>query len=331
MKNGCIIGYGAIGPIHAAALYKIKSLYGICDTDQKRLSKCEYDGVKFYTDYNDVLTDSNVDVVHICTPHYLHAEMVLSALKHKKDVVLEKPTALNAEEFNKLLTEAEKYPNKVCVMLQNRINPCILKLKEICDSKTYGNITGASAFLTWMRNADYYKSDEWRGKWSTEGGGLLINQSVHLIDLCGWLCGGIKSVRGSISTKHLDDVIEVEDTADALFETGSGIRVCFYATNCHQTGSPMRLELDFGDVTFRYSDYNLYKIHNGICETICSDSKAEIGKSYWGKGHFEIINSFYKSLETGSGEYTPLKDCENSMNALFAIYESAKNNKKIEI
>lgn len=331
MKNGCIIGYGAVAPNHAAALYENNRLYGVCDIDESRLKRCEYGGVKKFSDYRDVLEDSNVDVIHICTPHYLHAKMALDAIQHKKDIILEKPAAMTMPEFNKLLDFSKNFSNKICVMLQNRTNPCIAMLKEIILSGTYGKILSCCGFLTWCRDAAYYRHDTWRGKLKTEGGGLLINQAIHLIDICGWLCGGIKSVRGSISTKVLGDVIEVEDTADAVFETNSGARICFYATNCNAVNSPMRLELNFKDVTFRYSDGNLYKIQDGICETVCSDSKSSLGKSYWGKGHFDVINSFYDYIENGTGSYISLSDSANSMRALFSFYESAKTNKTITL
>lgn len=312
MKNVCIVGFGAIGPIHAKALADSENanLYAVCDIVAERAEKA---GVKVYTDFDMMLQDSNIDSVHICTPHYLHFEMIKKALAAGKDVVCEKPVTMTKEEFLSLL-ELEN-SDKVCVVLQNRLNPCIEKIRELMPS--LGKPVAMKGILTWHRSKDYYDSEPWRGKWKTEGGGLLINQAVHTLDLLGYLGGGFKSVQALMTNFSLKE-IEVEDTftAHLSFDGFAGI---FFATNAYATNSSVHIEVAFEKDNIRYIDSKLYLND----ELICEDVKAAHGKSYWGSGHALLFKNYYDK-----GEYFSPHDIKNTMNTMFAMYESAGNNGK---
>lgn len=325
MKNACIVGYGAIGPVHAKAISEAENanFYAVCDIDKSKLNLCksQYD-VTTYNDFDAMLSDDDIDCVHICTPHYLHKDMAVKAMRAGKCVVLEKPVAMNDTELDELLSVQKETGAKVCVMLQNRMNRGIQTIKDISLDLSLGKLIGIEGSLMWRRGADYYRSAPWRGTWRYEGGGLLINQAVHLIDLIDYVGGGIRSVRASISTKLLDNVIEVEDTADALLTMNSGIRACFYAANTYEADKPLRLELQYENALLRYADNRLYKITDSV-EILAEDSKNTLGKKYWGNGHPAVIAQFYHSLEKG-GEFLKLEDSINSTRALFAFYKSSK-------
>lgn len=333
MKNGCVTGIGAIGPIHASALSSIGSLYSVCDINLSRLKTfCpNNDTIKRFSDYDTALNDKSIDVMHICTPHYLHKDMTVRAMEHGKSVVLEKPAAMNRHEFDELCRAAELMNGKICVMLQNRTNPGIAAMKEIIRNGSLGKLKNLTGILTWHRDADYYRHDAWRGKIETEGGGVLINQAIHIIDLLCFLGGKIKSVRGSISNKTIGDIIEVEDTADAIFKTELGLNICFYATNGCSYNRPIQIEAEFENGQLRYADSRLYKITDSACETIMSDIAETPGKPYWGGGHKKVITDFYNFLDTGNGKYITLNDAAPAMKALYAFYESAKQNREINI
>ncbi len=326
MKNVCVVGYGSIGPVHARAVDKTEgaALYAVCDTNEAMLVRCAevYKNIVQYKDYDDVLADDNIHSVHICTPHYLHFEMTKRAILAGKEVVLEKPAAMLANEFEELKELCGIYDSRVCVMFQNRTANCVVEMKRLIAE--LGEIKGIYASLTWLRDMDYYNHDQWRGKLATEGGGVLINQAIHLLDLILYMGGEAESVVASTSTKLLD--IEVEDTADALITLKSGARACFYATNTYTGTSPFRLELVFEDTTLRYEDKNLYMIKNGEVKIIASDNMSYSGKSCWGNGHEHVIDDFY----SGKG-YTTLFDADSTMKTLFAIYESANEKKHVEI
>lgn len=317
MKKGCIVGYGAIGPIHEAALKEFGIEYAVCDCDEQRLARSEAECK--YTDFEDVLKDESIDVVHICTPHYLHVPMAKKALEAGKHVVLEKPVGISPDEVKTLFDY--KGDKEICIMLQNRKNPAVIKMKQLIDGGSLGKLQTLNAFLTWHRDADYYATDAWRGKWETEGGGLLINQAVHILDLICWMGGGYKSMSGGIATRLLGDCIEVEDTADAVVETESGVSACFYATNCSPVNSPLHVEACFEEGVLRYSDNLLMYVHDGTVEVLASDSVDTPGKSYWGTGHKIVIGEFYDYLDGKTDTYIKLENAKDVTRALFDFYK----------
>ena len=333
MLNAVIIGNGLIAPVHARAISEIENgnIYGICDIDKTRADEgaLKYGAKAFYS-FDDVVEDEKVDVVHICTPHYLHVDMTIKALEKGKNVVLEKPSAINEEEFCRLLGAYEKSDKKICAVFQNRTNTSIQMLKDIVKNDAeLGKLNGISGTVRWSRDAQYYNHDNWRGKYATEGGGVLINQSIHLLDLITYFGGKVESVCASQSNKSLQNVIEVEDTVDALIQFESGLRASFYATNSYPVNQPFQLELNFENATFRYADNNLYKIKKGECEFLCRNNESVPGKSYWGGGHKHVIYDFYTALESGGEKYIDLTDAVNTTHTMFAIYESAKNKGEI--
>lgn len=315
MKKVCIAGYGAIGPIHAGALEKTEQgrLYGVCDIDPVRRKECagKY-GVKEYDDYDAMLLDEEVQSVHICTPHYLHYEMIRKALAAGKDVVAEKPVVRTRQEWKELraLPEADR----VCVVLQNRLNPCVQKLRELVRGGSLGAVKAAKGILTWNRDRAYYESGGWRGKWDTEGGGLLINQAIHTLDFFGYIVGEIQGVKADMCNHTLEGVIEVEDTLAAHLEFAGGAKGVFFATNGYGENSSPFLEISFEGGLARYMDRKLWV--NGRLEA--EDAPAAAGKDYWGSGHERLIKRFYDE-----GKYFSLSDAANTMETMFSIYEDA--------
>ena len=317
MKNACVVGYGAIGPIHAKAIEEtgLAKFYAVCDKNPEKIDICKssYD-VKSYLDFDRMLLDENIDSVHICTPHYLHFEMIKKALACGKSVVCEKPITMTLAEYQELLTLENA--DKVCVVLQNRFNPCAKKFKAIAENGTLGQLQTARAVVTWNRDAEYYNQDSWRGKWATEGGGVLINQAVHTLDYFNYILGGVKSVKAQMANFTLEDVIEVEDTVTASLILRNGQNAVMFATNGYGRDKFPEFEAVFEKGTVRYENGNLY-IGEEIVET---DQIREGKKAYWGMGHKALFENFY----SGNKYFSPL-DITNTMYTLFAVYESAKN------
>jgi len=325
MKNVCVVGYGAIGPIHASALAGMTNarFYGICDISaQKRalcLKKYAEKGMilKEYDDFDKMLQDENIHCIHICTPHYLHFEMIKKALAAGKDVVTEKPVTRTKEEYEQLLVMDGA--EKVCVVLQNRLNPGIVKFKEIIESGELGAVKSVRALLTWHRDRAYYENSDWRGRWDTEGGGLLINQAIHTLDYFRYLIGDIVSVKANMSTYSLEDIIQVEDTLSAYLEFANGVKGIFFATNAYAQNSSPLFEVAFEKGIVRYEDLKL--IMNG--QVLAEDVAATEGKAYWGSGHAGLFKRFYEDQQ-----YFNVYDVKNTMETVFAIYESAHENGK---
>jgi len=322
--NICIVGFGAIGPIHAESLSLIKNvnIYGICDViKEKADAAAETYGCKAFYSFDECLSDKNIDSIHICTPHYLHFEMVKKAIDAGKRVVVEKPVTMKKDEFTFLLKhyrDASIFP-----IIQNRTNKCVKELKNIIDNdNTLGALVAVKGIITWCRDAEYYNSDEWRGTKLYEGGGVLINQAVHTLDLMIYLGGDIEKVSATMTNKSLKNIIEVEDTVDAYMSYKNGAKGIFYATNAYPDDSPVQLEFGFENTILKYMDGKLYRDD----KEICADDKKFLGKEYWGSGHERTLYDLYvdnKSLT--------ISDIESTMKTMFAIYESADTGKEIEI
>lgn len=330
MKNACIVGLGAIGPVHAHAVSKSNaaSVYSVCDIDKSRADKYAklYKAKALYS-FDDVLADKNIDVVHICTPHYMHKDMAVRALKAGKHIVLEKPAVMMPDELDELKAAYAYSDKKACIMLQNRTNTAAAEMKRISETdKTLGKLLGMTGFMTWHRNDNYYASAKWRGTWQYEGGGVLINQAVHMIDLMDWLGGGISEIKADLSNK-LTSSIEVEDTAEALFRLSSGARAVFYAANTFTVDAPFRIEMFFENAILRYADNKLYKITDDV-EILSSDVQIIDGKKCWGGGHRTVIEQFYNALENGGSDYIDLSEGYHSAEVLLSMYKSGLNLEK---
>ncbi|GAA0375572.1 Gfo/Idh/MocA family oxidoreductase [Paenibacillus motobuensis] len=332
--NAVIIGCGAIGPIHAEAITNSDAahLYGVCDVLPERAEALALRyGCRAFTSYAQVLADEAVHSVHICTPHYLHAEMAVQAAAAGKQILLEKPIAMNVLEARAVSNAVRTAGVSCCAILQNRLNPCIEAAKSLIDDGSYGKLLGIKAFLTWKRTAEYYVSADWRGKWATEGGGLLINQAVHMLDLLYYLGGEVEAVKGHIDTRVLQEVIEVEDTAEATFYYKDGKRGWLYATNGYSEDSPFFIEMHLEQGVLRYIDNKLILKSNGEEQILADDmqcSKSSIGKAYWGSGHAKLIDQFYQTLAGHLGSYSSLQDAAYSMGILDAIYASSNNDRR---
>ena len=320
--NVCIVGYGAIGPVHAESVSLIDNinLYAICDTDKVRadVGASEHNCKALYS-FDDCLLDKNIDSIHICTPHYLHFDMIKKAIDSGKSVVVEKPATMTKDEFYYLLDNYKDAP--IFPIIQNRTNLCIKKLKEITENDTnIGKLVSVKGILAWYRDESYYKSGDWRGKKAYEGGGVLINQAVHTLDLLTYFAGEVESVSASASNKSLKGIIEVEDTVDAYLKFKNGTTGIFYATNAFNPGSSVFVDFVFENAVFRYIDGKLYK--DG--EHIATDESKFLGKAYWGSGHERTLYDHYVNKKD-----ITLKDVKATMDAMFAIYESAEKNKEI--
>jgi predicted dehydrogenase len=239
--------------------------------------------------------------------------MITKALDSGKRVVVEKPAVMTKSEFDMLFSGYDV--SKIFPIVQNRTNICVEKLKELTDSNAFGRLKGIKGILTWNRDAAYYNSAAWRGTKKYEGGGILINQAVHTLDLMVYLAGETKRISASAHNYSLKDVIEVEDTVEAYIKFKSGATGIFYATNAYSSNSDVQLELDFENASAAYIFGKLYV--NG--ELICSDSTEFAGKNYWGSGHLKTLRDLYINNSTFS-----LADIKPTMDAMFAVYESAK-------
>ena len=317
MKSA-IIGLGVIAPVHADSLKRINAdITCVCDIDEeiaKKFVEAQNLTAKIYTDYKEMLDKEEIDVVHICTPHYLHAEMCIYALKNNINVLCEKPLCIKLEDIDKIIEAVNNSRAQLGVCLQNRYTSINRYVKElISDDKV---IDGVGAVL-WARDRDYYDSAEWRGKWATEGGGVVINQALHTLDLLQWFCGMPSSVNASISNVN-HEYIEVEDTARARFVYNGGVFE-FYASISHNDDFAIQMMLITADKRIIITDKNL--IVNG--EAIPFKTvKTQNVKECYGSGHMNLIADYYDCIRSGKHFEIDANEASKVIRLTLGIYNS---------
>ena len=244
-----VIGIGNMGTSHSGWLAGGKipgaTLTAVCDIDEKRRAwaKENLPEVAVFEDYKELLDSNLVDAVIIAVPHYLHPEMAIESLKRNINTMVEKPAGVYASQIREMNAEAEKHPDvKFAMMFNQRTNPLYQKVKEILDAGTIGELRRVTWIITsWWRTQKYYDSSAWRATWAGEGGGVLVNQAPHQLDLLQWLCGMPSLMEAHLKYgSHRD--ITVEDDVTAYFEYPNGATGTFI-TCTHDALGTDRLEI----------------------------------------------------------------------------------------
>lgn len=295
-----LVGCGAIHENHVHAILSCPQaqLAALCDSDERVAAQMRNRyNVPVYTSYSQMLKTQPLDAVHLCTPHWLHAPMATQALEAGLHVLSEKPAALDMDQVRKMAIAQKAAQKQVGICLQNRYNSSTLYMKKLIASGNLGPVLGGRGHVYWHRDADYYQSAAWRGRWETEGGGVLINQAIHTLDLLQWMVDSpVLRLQGSTSTKALSTVIEVEDTADLLLEFENGARTSFFATNCHVDNAPVEVEILCRKGSVHLIGERVEVTGAGLDEVRDFSAQTGLGKDYWGKGHEALIHDFYHCL-----------------------------------
>ncbi len=332
MKKAAIIGMGVISPIHIAAIQGNPqiTLAAVCDTEESKRSDAP-SGVPFYTDYKAMITEVQPDVVHICLPHYLHVPVSEAAAEMGVHVFCEKPVALNAKEGREFVEFEASHPDiHMGICLQNRLNESVEMLKSL-DGGEYGAVTGIRGTVPWYREKEYYEVQPWRGRWDTAGGGCMINQSVHTLDLLYHLGGEIRELK-AVTAQLLDYGIEVEDTAAARLTFASGAQGVFLATIAGYKNESVQISVQMEKADFLIMDNTLYRIGpDGTKEKLCEDAMLPGTKFYYGASHKKMIDSFYDALEKNSQDYLHIRDALMSIRLIDAIQESGRSGKIVTL
>jgi predicted dehydrogenase len=219
-----LVGCGKVGQLHAAALRDVpeSEFVAVCDSDPARAeSFAQRYGVRAFTDVPTMLRDAIVQAVCVCTPHPLHAAPIIEAAQAGVHALVEKPLAATLADCDAMLAAARKAGTILSVVSQRRWYEPVLRMKAAIDAGKIGApVLGVFSMFSW-RDQAYYQSDPWRGKWATEGGGVLINQSPHHLDLLRWFMGEIDEVSGYWANLN-HPYVEVEDTALSMIRFKSG-------------------------------------------------------------------------------------------------------------
>ncbi len=333
-----IIGCGNIFPMHAVSVEQQKhaQLVAVCDNKADRAKeKAEEFDCHYYSDYQEMINKENLDVVHICTPHYLHAPMAIYAANKGVHILTEKPMSILLSDARDMVRVAKENRVTLGVIFQNRYNAGSMLVKEALDSGQLGKIICGKLSVTWKRTDEYYSGSDWKGTWDKEGGGVIIDQAIHTLDLMRWFVGSeIICVDASISNRT-HQLIEVEDAAEGVIKYKNGVLTSFYTINYYGYDAPVEIELyceqGFAKII---GDMGIVQFNDG--REIKADQNPQESfnygnvKQYWGVSHIKQINNFYAALKQGIAPDITGEDALKTQEMVCAIYQSGKEQKPVK-
>lgn len=342
-----VIGVGNIGSAHTAALYgggvEGAHLVALCDTDEgKRATLSEkYPDIPVYADAEELFASRVCDAVIVSVPHRCHAPIGVKAFEAGLHVLCEKPIGVSVSDAKALISAAERSGKVFSMMFNQRTNPVFRKARELVAGGAVGQIKRAVWVITnWYRSQAYYDSGGWRATWSGEGGGVLLNQAPHQLDLFRWICGMPVKVRGFCYEGKYHD-IEVEDDATLYFEYENGA-VGTFITSTGEWPGANRLEIsgDMGKMVVEDGKIHLWRLPEserkfcfetaeGFPEVPCEYSEPEVTGT--DGGHRAIIQNFTNACLYGEELIAPGVDGIDQISLSNAAYLSSWTDETVSL
>lgn len=329
-----VIGCGRISKNHMESIKAIPGakLVAVADINAASLANAseKYD-CKGYRDYHELLADSNVQIITICTESGLHARIAIDAMKAGKHVLVEKPMAMSLAEADMMISTAKEMGVKIGVVHQNRFNNAIVKLRTAVEEGKLGNLTHSSAVVRWNRNDEYYCQAPWRGTWAQDGG-CLMNQSIHNIDLLQWMMGPVESLFAYTATNMRK--IEGEDVGTIVLKFKNGAlgvieaATTIYPKNLEETLSIFGSTGTVGIGGIAVNKIEAWHIDGDDEASILADQDKEPPNVY-GFGHADIIKDFMGAITEGREPAISGKEGRKALEIILGIYHSVNYKKEI--
>ena len=326
-----ILGGGNISDTHARAAAGVAAVRvsAVCGQNAERSSQlAARAGAVAYADVDRFLNHQPMDFVAIGSPSGLHAEHAIAAISRGLHVIVEKPLDISTARIDELIAAADSAGVKVGVFFQDRLKPDLLRMKQIVDSGRLGTPVLASGRVKWHRPDEYFGKSRWRGTWALDGGGALMNQGIHTIDVLAWLFGRVARVSAFAATRV--HPIEVEDTLTAALEFESGALGVVEASTCVYPGYPRRVELTGREGTLILEGDSLVSIdlRDGSQRPTPSAQRPTVSAQSAAVGdavpHQRLIEDFVEAIETNGTPACDAREGRRSVAIVEAIYKSAR-------
>lgn len=353
-----LIGCGGVGPTHAGALLRIDDaeIVAVADLipDRAKDLAAKVGISKVYHSDEEMLADAEIDVVCLATESGKHAEHAVRAMKAGKHVVVEKPMEINLPACDRMIAVQRETGMKLTVISQHRFDAATIQVKEAIDGGMLGKIILADASVKWWRKQQYYDVAPWRGTWAGDGGGSLMNQGVHTVDILQWLTGGVQSVFAHTITGAAHEM-ETEDIAVACLKFNCGAVGTLTASTAAFPGSPARIDIygtegsaiiegdrlkqmtlkDGRTFTAEAAAHDAVSVAQGGTASVKDEAhrRAAFGdkKPGWGDAHRAQLIDLIKAIRTG-GE--PLMDgpaARKPVEVVLSIYESSRTGQMVKV
>jgi predicted dehydrogenase len=337
-----VIGTSTVGHTHVKVLSQLENtkLVAVCDLNPEKakaaLERHGITGVPIYKDQMEMHTKHPLDVVNIATPSGVHMQASLIAFEHNVNVIVEKPLEIRLDRIDKMIDSAKKNNVKLAYISQNRWQEANRALRQAAEEGRFGRLAYAACFTPWYRPDDYYNLGGWRGTWAFDGGGAIMNQSVHAIDLLQWIAGPVARV-SAYAASRIHPKIEVEDTMSASLRFASGAFGTIMGTTAMFPGSPVRIEIggengtavaEAGLKVYKFreerpADKELMEKINQTAGSLTrgAGAAADIGLDL----HARNISGILDAWSQGRDAETSGEEGRKSVAIITALYESAKH------
>lgn len=333
-----IIGCGVIGPTHAVAINEVEdaALVATCDVIPERAEAMakQYNADHWYTDYNEMLKRDDIDVVSICVPSGLHGEVAEAAAKAGKHVFTEKPMEITKAKIDRMIQVCREEGVKLGCVFQMRTVAANIIARQTIQEGRLGTMVLADCYQKYYRSPEYYKSADWRATWELDGGGALMNQCVHGIDLLLWMVGSpVESVVAQ--AEHLVRDIVVEDTAVALLKFKNGAMGVIEGTTSCNPGQKARFDIHGNDGTIILENGQIVQWHVPDMPKPEIKSPKEAGEVYKDPkalskhGHIVLVKDMTEAILHDRQPMITGEEARKAVDLILAIYESAQNNRRV--
>jgi predicted dehydrogenase len=334
-----IIGCGVIAPFHARAVADLPNtrLVAVADARRERAREmASAFGVESVGDIDELLARPDVDIVSVCVPSGLHAQIGIRVAVAGKHVVMEKPIEVTLEAADRLIAACESAGVHLAVIAQHRWDPGVQELKGLVDSGRLGRLVLGDAVVKWYRTQEYYDSAGWRGTWALDGGGALMNQGVHYVDLLQWVMGRVENVFArSLTSAH--ERIEVEDIAVAVLSFSCGAVGILECSTAVYPGLGERLEVSGtgGTAIVEVGRLTVRELKDEKGETSAYGGKLAAAGNGHGEaasdpaaisyqGHREQLADLIEAIESGRKPFIDGAEARKPLEIILAAYESAR-------
>jgi predicted dehydrogenase len=353
-----IVGCGAIGPTHAGAIAQMDDaeLVAVADVNAARAKAMgdKFAVARIYGDQTELFNDPSVDVVSICTPSGIHGDGAVGAMKAGKHVIVEKPMEISVAACDRMIAAQRSTGKLLAVISQHRFDAASMQVKDLIQSGKLGKIILATADVKWWRTQKYYDEGDWRGTWALDGGGAVMNQGIHTIDLLQWLAGDVETVYAQTRTAA-HERIEVEDAAVATLTFKNGAIGTYVASTAVYDGLPVRIDIFSTEGTaiiegdrLKHLKLKNGEIYNGetaaghavsvarggtasVTNSAADRPTQEKDGAVWGDAHRAQLEDFVRALRTGGQPLIDGPAGRAPVQIILGMYESAKTGKPVRL
>lgn len=333
-----LVGCGVIAPTHAEAIRRLENaeLRAVCDLNlEAARALAEKFGGDPYSDLAEMLARDDIDVVNILTPSGLHARLGIQCADAGKHVICTKPIDITLEAIDALIAAGERNGVKIAATHQFRSYPVYEKVKRYIDEGRLGRMLYGNAFVPWYRSDEYY-SDGWHGTWKFDGGGALINQSIHYIDLLIWFLGQVRVIFGFADA--LAHNIETEDLGSAVLKFASGAHGIIQGSTCTYHGQPARIEVHGtqGNILVVGDEVALWDVEGD--ELVENPNAGRVGGAADPKGgmpedaivaHVKQIGDVLAAIEEDRVPMIDGREARRAVEVILSVYRSSESGQPV--